>query len=139
MKKGQNEFAISSDQKVRIKVIKEKCISAGTCIVYAADTFDLDEDGRLNTYEGALYKTHLKFGYPLVEKRTKFPMISIRIRCWNPMKCSNTNASGGRDNLVDTHLIYSVVSHTQKFLLEAIRIYDAANWRISKTFRESIW
>ncbi|HLD50854.1 hypothetical protein A3K34_03070 [candidate division WWE3 bacterium RIFOXYC1_FULL_40_10] len=52
MKKGQNEFAISSDQKVRIKVIKEKCISAGTCIVYAADTFDLDEDGISYVKEG---------------------------------------------------------------------------------------
>lgn len=35
--------------------------------------FDLDEDGRLSTYESALYKTHLKFGYPLVEKKDQIP------------------------------------------------------------------
>lgn len=66
-------------------------------------------------------------------------MISIKIGCSNPLKCGNTSASRTRDNLVDTRLIYSVVDPTQKFLLEVLRIYDAANWRISKTFRESIW
>ncbi len=30
---------------IEIRVIREKCISAATCTVYAADTFDLDEGG----------------------------------------------------------------------------------------------
>ncbi len=29
---------------VEIKVIREKCIGAATCVVYAPSTFDLDED-----------------------------------------------------------------------------------------------
>ncbi len=37
---------ISSLKKkdVEIKVIREKCIGAATCVVYAPSTFDLDED-----------------------------------------------------------------------------------------------
>lgn len=42
---GQDEFAENPKSKVKIKVIKEKCISAATCIIHAANTFDLDEDG----------------------------------------------------------------------------------------------
>ena len=44
-KKGQDEYAIDPSAKVKIKVLTEKCISAATCIIYAANTFDLDEDG----------------------------------------------------------------------------------------------
>lgn len=29
---------------IEIKIIREKCIGAATCIVYAPSTFDLDED-----------------------------------------------------------------------------------------------
>ena len=29
---------------VEIKVIRDKCIGAATCVVYAPSTFDLDED-----------------------------------------------------------------------------------------------
>jgi len=43
-KKGQDEFAIDADSKVKIKVDTKKCISAATCIIYAQNTFDLDED-----------------------------------------------------------------------------------------------
>ena len=35
----------NKDSKVVIKVINDKCISAATCIVYAPNTFDLDENG----------------------------------------------------------------------------------------------
>lgn len=30
---------------IEIRVIRDKCISAATCVVYASDTFDLDEGG----------------------------------------------------------------------------------------------
>jgi len=33
------------DSKVIIKVFKDKCISAATCVVLAPNTFDLDEEG----------------------------------------------------------------------------------------------
>lgn len=52
MKKGQNEFAQNTESKVRIKVINELCISAGTCIIHAPNTFDLDEDGIAYVKEG---------------------------------------------------------------------------------------
>ncbi len=45
MKNGQNKFALNADSKVKIKVINELCISAGTCIIHAPETFDLDDDG----------------------------------------------------------------------------------------------
>jgi ferredoxin len=41
---GQDEFATNPNVKVRVKVIKELCISAATCVITAANTFDLDED-----------------------------------------------------------------------------------------------
>lgn len=44
-KNGQDEFAINPGAKVKIKVLTEKCISAATCIIYASNTFELDEDG----------------------------------------------------------------------------------------------
>jgi len=44
-KKGQDEFTQSKEVKVRIKIISDKCISAATCVIYAQNTFDLDEDG----------------------------------------------------------------------------------------------
>lgn len=52
MKNGQNTFATNKDSKVKIKVINELCISAGTCIIHAPDTFDLDEDGIAYVKEG---------------------------------------------------------------------------------------
>ncbi len=45
LKKGQDEFTQNADAKVKIKIISDKCISAATCIIYAQNTFDLDEDG----------------------------------------------------------------------------------------------
>lgn len=51
-KKGQNEFAIDSDAKVKIKVINDLCISAATCTIHAPNTFDLDEDGIAYVKEG---------------------------------------------------------------------------------------
>ena len=44
-KKGQDELTQNSDAKVKIKILTDKCISAATCIIYAQNTFDLDEDG----------------------------------------------------------------------------------------------
>lgn len=43
-KNGQDEFATNPEAKVKIKVLKDKCISAATCIIHAANTFDLDEE-----------------------------------------------------------------------------------------------
>lgn len=40
------------DSKVIIKVIRDQCISAGTCVVFAPETFDLDEDGIAVVKEG---------------------------------------------------------------------------------------
>lgn len=44
-KRGQNAFTQDPNSKVKIKVINEKCISAGTCIIQAPNTFDLDDNG----------------------------------------------------------------------------------------------
>ena len=44
-KNGQDEFTNNSNAKVKIKVLTKKCISAATCVIYANNTFDLDEDG----------------------------------------------------------------------------------------------
>ncbi len=44
-KKGQDELTQNSDAKVKIKILTDKCISAATCIIYAQNTFDLDDDG----------------------------------------------------------------------------------------------
>jgi len=52
MKKGQNEFTTKPDAKVKIKVINDLCISAGTCIIHAPETFDLDENGIAYVKEG---------------------------------------------------------------------------------------
>ena len=43
-KKGQDEFAQNPNSKVKIKVLTDKCVSAATCIIYANNTFDLDEE-----------------------------------------------------------------------------------------------
>jgi ferredoxin len=40
------------NSKVVIKVINEKCISAGTCIIKAPETFDLDDEGIVYAKEG---------------------------------------------------------------------------------------
>jgi len=44
-KKGQDEFTTDPNSKVKVKIISDKCISAATCIIYAQNTFDLDDDG----------------------------------------------------------------------------------------------
>ena len=44
-KRGQDEFSIDKEAKVKVKIINEKCISAATCIIYAQNTFDLDGEG----------------------------------------------------------------------------------------------
>lgn len=42
----------NSGAKVVIKVINSKCISAGTCIIKAPKTFDLDENGIVYAKKG---------------------------------------------------------------------------------------
>lgn len=32
---------------MKIKLIRDKCISAGTCVAIAANTFELDEEGKV--------------------------------------------------------------------------------------------
>lgn len=51
-KNGQNKFTSNPDSKVRIKVVNDLCISAGTCIIQAPETFDLDESGIAYVKEG---------------------------------------------------------------------------------------
>lgn len=53
-KKGQNKFFEAKDQKVKIKIINELCISAATCTIVAPNTFDLDDDGIAFVKEGTL-------------------------------------------------------------------------------------
>jgi ferredoxin len=43
---------INKEAKVKIKVIRGKCIAAATCIVLAPETFDLAEDGIVFAKEG---------------------------------------------------------------------------------------
>ena len=45
MKNGQDSFAVSTEAKVKIKVINNLCIIAATCVIHAPETFDLDDDG----------------------------------------------------------------------------------------------
>ena len=52
MARGQNEFTIDPNAKVKIKVINELCISAAICIIRAPKTFDLDADGIAYVKEG---------------------------------------------------------------------------------------
>ncbi len=51
-KNGQDEFAVNANSKLRIKVIKTKCISAATCVIIAPLTFDLDDEGIAYVKEG---------------------------------------------------------------------------------------
>ena len=37
---------------IEIRIIRDKCISAGTCVVYSPDTFDLDGEGIAIIKEG---------------------------------------------------------------------------------------
>lgn len=53
-KRGQDEFTSGANSKVRIKIIKDLCISAATCIIKAPNTFDLDEDGIAYVIDGNL-------------------------------------------------------------------------------------
>ena len=32
---------------MKIKILREKCISAGTCVAIAPDTFELDDEGKV--------------------------------------------------------------------------------------------
>lgn len=39
----QNEVQIVTRGDVEIRIIREQCIGAATCVVYAPNTFDLDD------------------------------------------------------------------------------------------------
>lgn len=39
-----NNITLVKKEDIEIKVIRDKCIGAATCVVYAPSTFDLDED-----------------------------------------------------------------------------------------------
>ena len=39
-----NNITLVKKGDIEIKVIRDKCIGAATCVVYAPSTFDLDED-----------------------------------------------------------------------------------------------
>jgi len=48
----ENRVQILKKDDIEIRIIREKCISAGTCTVYAENTFDLDETGIAIIKEG---------------------------------------------------------------------------------------
>ena len=52
MASGQNSFATNPNSKVKIKVVNDLCISAGTCVIRAPETFDLDDNGIAYVKEG---------------------------------------------------------------------------------------
>lgn len=52
MKKGQDQFTQNKNSKIKIKIIKSKCISAATCLIEAPNTFDLDQDEIAYVKEG---------------------------------------------------------------------------------------
>ncbi|MBT6401578.1 ferredoxin [candidate division WWE3 bacterium] len=52
--RGQNEFTVDENTKLKIKVINDLCISAATCIIRGPKTFDLDDDGIAYVKEGTL-------------------------------------------------------------------------------------
>ena len=47
----QNVQIVKKDS-IEIHIIREKCISAATCVVYAENTFDLDEENIAIIKEG---------------------------------------------------------------------------------------
>ncbi len=36
---------IAKDADIEIRIIREQCIGAATCVVYSPNTFDLDDEG----------------------------------------------------------------------------------------------
>ncbi|MBI2051300.1 ferredoxin [Candidatus Roizmanbacteria bacterium] len=40
----KNNVQIVKKEDIEIRILREKCISAATCIVYAPSTFDLDKE-----------------------------------------------------------------------------------------------
>ena len=40
-----NNNQVIKNGTIEIRIIRDKCISAATCVVYAPETFDLDKDG----------------------------------------------------------------------------------------------
>lgn len=42
----------NASSKVVIKVVNDACVSAATCVVFAPNTFDLDENGIVYAKEG---------------------------------------------------------------------------------------
>lgn len=42
---SENNVQIIKHDNIEIRIIRDQCISAATCVVYAPKTFDLDEDG----------------------------------------------------------------------------------------------
>ncbi|OGC45106.1 hypothetical protein A2V49_02265 [candidate division WWE3 bacterium RBG_19FT_COMBO_34_6] len=53
MKKyGQDTFTDNKNQKIKIKIITEKCISAAVCLIQAPGTFDLDDNQIAYVKEG---------------------------------------------------------------------------------------
>lgn len=73
--RGQNEFSVDENTKLRIKVINELCISAATCIIRAPETFDLDDDGIAYIKEG----TTLDEAIDIIEGAKSCPTAAIII------------------------------------------------------------
>lgn len=39
-----NDVQIIKEDNIEIRIVRSKCISAATCVVYAPNTFDLDKE-----------------------------------------------------------------------------------------------
>jgi len=40
-----NDIQVVNKEGIEIRIIRDKCISAATCVVYAPETFELDKEG----------------------------------------------------------------------------------------------
>lgn len=45
MPEEKSNLTVVKKDGIEIRILRDKCISAGTCTVYAPETFDLDEEG----------------------------------------------------------------------------------------------
>lgn len=50
---NNNQVEIVKKDTIEIRIIRNKCISAATCTVYASNTFDLDNDNIAIIKKGA--------------------------------------------------------------------------------------
>ncbi|MEI6532784.1 MAG: ferredoxin [Candidatus Roizmanbacteria bacterium] len=59
---------------VEIKILRSKCISASTCVVYAPNTFDLDDDSIVIIKEGEWDKLE-----KIIASAQSYPVFAIEV------------------------------------------------------------